>query len=97
MSKVYVVKCDEDFEYWNPSFSTVIAVCDNKELAKEYISTAADNLISSLIEDDDVSLIRKDDILHVGWFYKVLINNAGSVDKYTIYCEEMELNKLMDI
>lgn len=96
MSKVYVVKCDEDFEYWNPSFGVVIAVCDSKELAKEYISTAVDKLISSLIEDDDVSLIRKD-VLHDGWFYKVLINNAGSVDKYKIYCEEMELNKLMDI
>ena len=96
MSKVYVVKCDEDFEYWNPSFETPIAVCDSKDLAKEYISTATDNLISSLTEDDDINLIRKD-VLHDGWFYKVLINNAGSVDKYTIYCEEMELNKLEDI
>lgn len=96
MSKVYVVKCDKDFEYWNPSFSTVIAVCDSKELAKEYITTAADKVISSLTEDDDASLIRKD-ILHDGWFYKILINNAGSVDKCTIYCVEMELNKLMDI
>lgn len=96
MSKVYVVKCDEDFEYWNPSFGTVIAVCDSKELAKEYIMAAVDNLISVLIKDDDVKLIGKN-ILHDGWFYNVLINNAGSVDKYKIYCEEMELNKLMDI
>lgn len=96
MSKVYVIKCDTEFEYWNPSFETPIAVCDSKELAKEYISTTADKIISSLNEDDDASLIRKD-ILHDGWFYKVLINNAGSVDKYKIYCEEMELNKLTDI
>lgn len=96
MSKVYVVKCDEDFEYWNPSFGTVIAVCDSKDLAKEYISKAVDNLISSLINDSEVGLIRKD-ISHDGWFYNVLINNSGSVDKYKIYCEEMELNKLMDI
>lgn len=96
MSNVYVIKCDEDFEYWNPSFGVVIAVCDSKDLAKEHISTAADNLISSLNEDDDVNLIRKD-ISHDGWFYNVLINNTGSVDTYRIYCEEMELNKLIDI
>lgn len=96
MSKVYVVKCDEDSEYRNPSFSTVIAVCDNKELAKEYISKAADNLISSFINDGGVAPIAKD-VLEDGWSYKVLVNNAGSVDKYTIRCEEMELNKLMDI
>lgn len=96
MSKVYVIKCDDDLEYQSLSFSTVIAVCDSKELAKEYISTAADKIISSLTEDDGTSLIRKD-ILHDGWFYNILINNAGSVDKCKIYCEEMELNKLIDI
>lgn len=96
MSKVYVVKCDEEFELWNKECMNVISVCDDAQIAKQYIKEAAEKLISYLLEDEFSSLIRKD-ILSDGWVYKVLINNDGSADKYRFYCEEMELNKLMDI